>query len=132
MAKAIDIPVVVTVPNAETDIRARIDAGAAIVNVAGGKDTTTIVRKIREEFPDLPIIATGGPTAESLHKTIQAGANAITFTPPSIQEMFSQVMSQYRKETVPNDDFDRLTPKQRELLRHIKARIDFGESGTTE
>ena len=132
VAKAIDIPVVVTVPNIDTDIRARIDAGASIMNVAGGKDTTSIVRKIRNEFPDLPIIATGGPTAESLHETIQAGANAITFTPPSVQEMFSQVMDQYRKETVPNDDFDQLTPKQREVLRHIKARIDNENGSATE
>ena len=132
VAKAIDIPVVVTVPNADTDIRARIEAGASIVNVAGGKNTTRIVRKIRNEFPDLPIIATGGHTVESLHETIKAGANAISVTPPSIQEMFSQVMDQYRKETVPNNDFDWLTPKQLEVLRHIKARIDSGNGSTTE
>ena len=125
VAKAIDIPVVVTVPNDEVDIRARIEAGASIVNVAGGKDTMTIVRKIRDKFPDLPIIATGGHTTESLHETIKAGANAITFTPPSIQEMFSQVMDHYREETVVNDDYDQFTPEQREIIRHIKAKIGY-------
>ena len=123
VAKAIDIPVVVTVPNDEVDIRARIEAGASIVNMAGGRDTMPIVRKIRDEFPELPIIATGGHTTESLHETIKAGANAITFTPPSIQELFSQVMDHYREETVVNDDFDQLTPQQREIISRIKAAL---------
>ena len=47
------------------------------------KNTPNIVRKIKEEFPDFPVIATGGPTEETIMRTIEAGANAITYTPPS-------------------------------------------------
>ena len=43
-------------------------------------NTAKIVRKIREKFPLIPIIATGGPTEESILETIEAGANAITYT----------------------------------------------------
>jgi hypothetical protein len=93
---AIDIPTVITVVSADTDIAARIDAGAAIINVAGGKDTPTIVSKIREKFPDVPIIASSGGTEESTRATVEAGANAVTYTPPAPAILFKQMMAQYR------------------------------------
>ena len=93
---AIDIPTVITVVSADTDIAARIDAGAAIINVAGGKDTPCIVSKIREKFPDVPIIASSGGTEESTRATVEAGANAVTYTPPAPAILFKQMMAQYR------------------------------------
>lgn len=54
------------------------------------------MRSIRERYPDVPIIATGGPTDESILETIQAGANAITWTPPSNGEIFRDIMAAYR------------------------------------
>lgn len=96
VAKAVDVPVVITVVSEDTDIKARLDAGAAILNVAAADKTAELVRKIRERFPDVPIIATGGPTGESIEKTVAAGANAITYTPPSAKELFSSLMKKYR------------------------------------
>ena len=96
VAQAVDIPVIITVVNENTDIAARLEAGASILNVAGAAQTPNIVRKIRREFPDVPIIATGGNTGENIRRTIDAGANAITFTPPSTQDLFKQMMTQYR------------------------------------
>ena len=55
-----------------------------------GKETAKVVRAIREIYPKIPIIATGGPTEESIAETIEAGANAITYTPPSNGELFSK------------------------------------------
>ncbi|MDO5293385.1 MAG: hydrolase [bacterium] len=92
----IDIPIVVTVVSKETDIEARLAAGASIINVSGGANTAEIVRHIREKHPNIPIIATGGPTDESILKTIEAGANAITFTPPSTADIFGEIMEEYR------------------------------------
>ena len=43
-----------------TDVQSKIDAGADILNVSGGANTPKIIRKIREKFPYIPIIATGG------------------------------------------------------------------------
>lgn len=40
--------------------------------------------------------ATGGPTDESILETIKAGANAITWTPPSNGEIFRDIMAAYR------------------------------------
>ena len=54
-------------------------------------------RRIRVQHPDVPIIATGGPTDESILETIQAGANAITWTPPSNGEIFRDIMAAYRE-----------------------------------
>lgn len=95
--QTIDIPVVVTVVSEYEDIQARINAGADILNVSGAKRTTEIVRGIREKFPTIPIIATGGPTDESIRETIEAGANAITYTPPAAADLFSDLMVKYRK-----------------------------------
>lgn len=97
VASEIDAPVVITVVSADTDIQARIDAGASILNVAGGADTANIVRKIREKFPNVPIMASGGNTDEFIAATIEAGANAITYTPPSTNELFKKLMAKYRE-----------------------------------
>jgi DNA-binding NarL/FixJ family response regulator len=96
MKKTIDIPIVVTVVTEKEDFRSRIDAGVSIFNVSGASKTAKIVSRIRREFPDIPIIATGGPNEETIKETIKAGANAITITPPTTAEIFSQIMDRYR------------------------------------
>ena len=96
LSDSLDIPVVVTIVNDQTNIQERIDAGATIFNVSASADTPRIVAKIRKDYPDFPLIATGGPTEESIRKTIEAGANAITWTPPSVSELFKDVMTKYR------------------------------------
>ena len=93
----IDIPLVVTVLNEHTDIAARLAAGASILNVSAASRTPEVVSRIREKFPDVPIIATGGPTPESISATVEAGANAISYTPPTTKELFSQMMEDYRE-----------------------------------
>ena len=97
LKQVLDIPVVVTVVSEHTDIAARFAAGADILNVSGAAHTPEIVRRIRRDFPDAPIIATGGPTEESILATIRAGANAITYTPPSNGELFAVSMEKYRR-----------------------------------
>lgn len=92
----IDIPIVVTVVSEFEDIEARIESGATILNVSGAKRTIDIVRKIREKHPNFPIIATGGPTEESILATIEAGANAITYTPPPSSDILGEIMINYR------------------------------------
>ena len=93
---SVDVPVVVTVANSDTNYRHRIEDGAAILNVAAGAQTPEIVAEIRERFPDYPIIATGGADDESIRATIRAGANAIIWTPPTNGELFRDVMKNYR------------------------------------
>jgi DNA-binding NarL/FixJ family response regulator len=69
----VDIPVIVTVVSECEDIASRIKAGASIINVSGG------------------------PKDETILKTIEAGANAITWTPPSSNELLGHIMDQYRE-----------------------------------
>ena len=65
--------------------------------MAGGSKTPDIVKEIRDKYPDVPIIASGGDTDESVLTTIKAGANAIVWTPPSNGEVFRAVMDAYRE-----------------------------------
>ena len=97
LAQDIDIPVVLTIVSLNEDLEQRmLHTGANIINVSGGKDTVKIVKKLREISPDFPIIATGGPTEETVREVIQAGANAVTFTPPTNGEIFKGMMEEYR------------------------------------
>ncbi|SCJ52330.1 keto-hydroxyglutarate-aldolase/keto-deoxy-phosphogluconate aldolase [uncultured Eubacterium sp.] len=94
--KVIDIPIIATVINDNVDIDARLAAGVSILNVSAASKTAQLVRDIRAEYPKVPIIATGGPTDETILETISAGANTISYTPPSTAEIFGDVMDSYR------------------------------------
>ena len=87
-----------------TDIAARLDAGASILNISAAADTPRVVADIKRNFPNVPVIATGGPTDESIEATIRAGANTISYTPPSAAEIFASIMSDYRKKGTGGDD----------------------------
>ena len=101
MHRVIDIPVIATVVSEKMDIDARIKAGATILNVSAADRTPELVRHIRADFPNIPIIATGGPTNETVAETIDAGANAISYTPPSTKKLFESIMNGYRDPDYP-------------------------------
>lgn len=98
LSMKIDIPIVITVASDKTDIQSRLNAGASILNVSCAGKTPAVVREIRSRFPEVPIIATGGPTVESIRATIEAGANTVTYTPPTSAELFKSLMNKYREE----------------------------------
>lgn len=102
MNEMIDIPIIYTVVSEHSDIKSRLEAGVDILNVSGGNRTVEIVEKVRQQFPDVPIMATGGPTEESIRAVIAAGANAVTYTPPSNGELFKAKMEKYRKQEKEN------------------------------
>lgn len=103
LKRIVDIPVVVTVISEHTDFKARLAAGADIFNVSGGQETANIVKKIRRDYPYVPIIATGGVTTDSIAATIDAGANAITYTPPAQATLLRALMEKYRSQW---DDYE--------------------------
>ncbi|HFU4055265.1 TPA: hydrolase [Streptococcus suis] len=94
--KMADIPIIYTVVSEKADLLSRIEAGVDILNVSCGLETPNVVKKIRQVLPDFPIIATGGPTEESIRRVIEAGANAISYTAPSNAELFKKKMEKYR------------------------------------
>ena len=94
----VDIPIIATVVNESTDIDARFKVGVSILNVSNAAKTPELVRHIRKDYPKIPIIATGGPTNDSIEETIAAGANTISYTPPDIADIFSTMMVEYRRE----------------------------------
>ena len=94
---AIDIPVIMTVISANTDFKARLEAGVSILNVSGSIETPDIICSIRAEYPYVPIIATGGPNDKTISETIAAGANAITYTPPTSGYLFAEKASRSRQ-----------------------------------
>lgn len=93
----VDIPIVLSVVSVDENLKERmLQTGANIINVSGGKNTVAIVKALREIDANFPIIATGGPTIESIEEVIAAGANAITYTPPTNGEIFKNMMEEYR------------------------------------
>ena len=94
----VDIPVIATVTEDDETTECKILAGAAIINVAAGARTAQVVASIRMHHPEIPILASGGGSEERILATIEAGADAITWTPPSAQQLQSQMMAKYRGE----------------------------------
>ncbi|WZU01956.1 hypothetical protein MGH68_02340 [Erysipelothrix sp. D19-032] len=95
--QSLEIPIIITITDIDTDISKHgLIFGAAILNVSACLKDSEIVRHIRASYPDVPIIATGGPTEASIQETIEAGANAITYTPPSTASLFKGIMQSYR------------------------------------
>lgn len=98
LKKFLEIPVIVTVVSAREDIVGRVAAGADLFNVSGAQETPAIVSLVRDLAPDTPVIATGGPTDESIRAVIAAGAHAVTYTPPTTGHLFRVIMDRYRSE----------------------------------
>ena len=96
--EVIDIPIVLTMVSEKEDVNQRLESGAAILNVSAASRTPWLVEKIRKEHPATAIIATGGPNDQSIEDTINAGANAITWTPPTTGEIFKSMMAKYREQ----------------------------------
>lgn len=93
----VDIPVVLTIVSLNEDLEERmLHSGADIINVSGGKNTVEIVKALRKIDANFPIIATGGPSEDTIRQVIQAGANAVTYTPPTSAEIFKEMMDRYR------------------------------------
>ncbi len=93
----IDIPVMATVLADDQTVDDKILAGAAILNVAAGARTSEVVASIRARHPEMPIVASGGKTAQSILATVEAGADAISWTPPSAQDLQHAMMDRYRE-----------------------------------
>lgn len=93
----IDIPVVATIVSATQDTEARIAAGVDILNVSAAAETPALVAELRARHPEIPIIATGGPSEETIRQTIAAGANAITYTPPESGVLLAEIMNAHRE-----------------------------------
>ncbi|MCI8609788.1 MAG: hydrolase [Firmicutes bacterium] len=94
----VDIPIIATVINEKADIEGRLDVGVSIFNVSAADRTPEVVRNIKACYPQAPIIATGGPTGETILATIEAGADCISYTPPSTAEIFADIMRRYREQ----------------------------------
>ena len=93
----VDIPLIYTVIDKTRNLQPYIDASVNIFNISGGKDTVYLVKWVLEQYPDFPIIASGGKTDASIEATIDAGANAITYTAYGMmEEYFHEKMETYR------------------------------------
>lgn len=73
VAKVVDIPAIITIVNDHVDFQSRVEAGAAIFNVAAGANTPELVRKIRRELPEFPVIATAAPPRSPSVKPFRRG-----------------------------------------------------------
>ncbi|TDX46788.1 hypothetical protein [Orenia marismortui] len=93
--KAIEIPIIVSVVSTDK-IEERLRNGADILNVCAGRDTIKVIKYIRDRYPDVPIIATGGGSDKLIEATIDAGANAIVYTPPTTTQLMKDLMATYR------------------------------------
>ncbi len=91
-----DIPVIATVVRCDDDAHAKVRAGAKILNIAAGKNTPQAYASCASTIPTCRS-SRRWQDAESIRETIAAGANAIIWTPPSAQQLQTDMMQRYRK-----------------------------------
>lgn len=103
VVSTVDIPVVASITRFDEVARQKVEAGARIINVAAGRNTAAVIRELREAYPNLPILATGGKTPEVTSATVEAGANALIWAPPSITELQRDMMVRYREREATED-----------------------------
>lgn len=99
----IDIPIIKTVVSEYTDIQENIDAGVDIVSVSGQRRQLKSSERFAKSIQNYLSLQQVLPTEADIRETIAAGANAITYTPPSNGELFSKKMKKYRK--IEKDDY---------------------------
>ena len=94
------VPLVLTLGELNDESRRRIEAGASMINVAAGRRTEEVVAAVRAAYPELPVMASGGPTEQTVAATIAAGAQAVSWTPPNIQDLEHALMDRTREKAV--------------------------------
>jgi len=67
VAAAVDIPIIITVTKGDTDIEARLAAGASIINVACAGETPKLVKSIRTGTRRSPL----SPAADQQQKALE-------------------------------------------------------------
>lgn len=93
-----DIPVIATVVRCDEDAHAKVRAGAKILNIAAGKNTPQVLRELREPLSQPAAPRAGRQDArEHSRDPSPPGANAIIWTPPSAQQLQTDMMQRYRK-----------------------------------
>ena len=93
----IDIPVVATIVSATQDTEARIAAGVDILQAADGIQDPHGGPAFSRGHSRSALVGTGGPSDDTIRKTIAAGANAITYTPPDSGTLLAGIMHAHRE-----------------------------------
>lgn len=92
----IDAPLVYTVMFDGEDIKALYQAGVDIFNISTGEFTPETVENVRELVPNSVIMANGGPHDSTIKATVEMGAEAIVFNPPTATEVLRSIFDEYR------------------------------------
>ncbi|MDH6599983.1 2-keto-3-deoxy-6-phosphogluconate aldolase [Myroides gitamensis] len=98
LKQQLSIPIISSVSTLNFDFDQRIQSGVSCFNVTGGSNTVAIVEHLQRNYPDFPIISTGGKTFDSLHSIVNKKISAVILTPPSNAELFRSIMDTYRLE----------------------------------
>ena len=96
LKEKLTIPIISSVSTLKFDFDARIRAGVSCFNVTGGSNTQEIVEHVQRNYPDFPLLSTGGKTFDSLQAMVNKKINAVILTPPSNAVLFRTIMDSYR------------------------------------
>jgi len=97
MKKKINIPIISSVSTTNFDFENRIRAGITAFNITGGAQTLEILNFLKQNYPHIPCICTGGKSIEHIHQVIQLNTCAVVLTPPSNANLFKRIMQGYRE-----------------------------------
>ncbi|MBW3519203.1 hypothetical protein [Flavobacterium sp. NKUCC04_CG] len=92
----IGIPIISSISMLDFDFKKRIESGVDLFHITGGNETCRIIEYLQQNYPNYPVMATGGKTLTNISAAIDIGAQAIVLTPPSNGELFKSIMQNYR------------------------------------
>ncbi len=96
VSQKISTQLIYTVVYEDENFTELINAGVDIFNISTGESTPLTIRSIRENHPNIPIMANGGPFDSTIRETIASGADAIVYNPPTATEMIRSIFDEFR------------------------------------
>ncbi len=96
LAQKVKIPIISSASNININFAARLENGADIIHITGGKENHTIIEKLKSEFPYQPFICTGGKSLADIKNAVNSGAKAVVLSPPATADLFRTLMDNYR------------------------------------
>lgn len=92
----ISIPIISSVSSLNFNFKERIESGVSFFNITGGKNTIHIIDYLKENFPGIPFVCTGGKTMSNLNEVLDKKVYGVVLTPPSNGDLFKKIMDKYR------------------------------------
>ncbi|MHC5354344.1 hypothetical protein ACYSNX_09205 [Myroides sp. LJL115] len=91
----ISIPIISSVSSLNFTFKERFESEVSFFNIMGRKNTIHIIDYLRENFPDIPFVWTGGKTMSNLSEVLDKKVYRVVLTSPPNGDLFKKSKAKY-------------------------------------